>query len=181
MPVISLPGFVAFLSILHIYFMYMMKQVILLLGISICMFACGTGKRNNQTENLNADSITNTAKPGWQVFVNKQLILQSNTEDPAANSKTVKANDLFTGNGLQITYTEEPDAKLNRSYIIMDNNRHELFRTENTKQPINGAELKKAIGDQNTIVLYTVAIPSDPALAATVRVRPVHLCTLILQ
>lgn len=176
-----MPAFVAFLSILHIYFMYMIKQVLLLLGISFCMFSCGAGKRNNQTENLNADSIVITAKPGWQVFVNKQLILQSNTEDAAANSKTIAAKDLFTDNGLQIIYTEEPDAQLNRSYIIMDTNRRELFRTENTKQPINGAELKKAIGDQKTIVLYTVAIPSDPALAATVRVRPVHVCTLILQ
>ncbi len=159
----------------------MIKHIVLLLGIGFFLVSCGAGKRNNQTENLNADSITTTAKPGWQVFVNKQLILQSNTEDPAANSKTVKAKDLFTNNGLQIIYTEEPDAQLNRSYIIMDNNRRELFRAENTKQPFNAAELKKAIGDQNTIVLYTVAIPSDPALAATVRVRPVHLCTLILQ
>lgn len=174
-------GIVLFLSILHVYFIYMIKHIFLLLSISVFFVSCGVGKRSNQTANLNTDSITAAAKPGWQVFVNKQLILQSNTEDPDANSKMVKASDLFTNNGLQIIYTEAPDAKLNRSYVIMDVNRRELFRTENTKQPIGGAELKKAIGDQSTIVIYTVAIPSDPAIAATVRVRPVHLCTLILQ
>lgn len=175
-----MPGIVTILSILHLYFIYMIKHIVLLLGIGLFLVSCGTGKRNNQTENLKADSINSTAKPGWEVFVNKQLILQSNTEDPAVNSRIVKAADLFNTN-LQIIYTETPDAQLNRSYIIMDNNRRELFRTENSKQPINGAALKKAAGGETTLVIYTLAIPSDPALAATIRVRPVHLCTLILQ
>lgn len=154
-------------------------------GAILLLVACASTKKNTPadagaiTDNIQNNTDT-VAKPGWQVLVNKQLVLQSNTEDAAVNSRIVKAADLFNTN-LQIIYTETPDAQLNRSYIIMDNNRRELFRTENTKQPIAGAALKKAAGGETTLVVYTLAIPSDPALAATVRVRPVHLCTLILQ
>lgn len=157
----------------------------LLYTLSLFVFTACASSKNRQptTAPVTSDTITyqTQSQTGWQVYVNKQLIIQSNTEDITVNSKTVKAADLFAKEGLKIVYTEAPDAKVIRSYIIMDTERQELFRTDKIKEPVQGDVLKKAIGHHQKIEIYSLAIPSDPALAATVRVRPVHLCTLILE
>lgn len=151
----------------------------------LVLTSCASAKKNKPADEapVVADTLTYNmqTKPGWQIFVNKVQVLQSNTEDVNANTKSVKTTDLFTADGLKIVYTEEPDAKVNRSFIIMDDNRQELYRTEKSGIVISGTELQKALGKNKTAAIYSLAIPSDPALAATVRVRPVHLCTLILQ
>ena len=173
-------GLVSILSILQLYFTYMIKHIVLLMVTGFVLFSCGSSKAGKQPTDLTATNDTNT-KPGWQIIVNKQLVLRSNTEDVEANRKSIPAKDLFAPDGLKIVYIEEPDAALNRSFIIMNEGRQELLRIEKSDTVISGSVLQKAVGSNRTIVIYSIAIPSDPALAATVRVRPVHLCTLILQ
>lgn len=173
-------GLVSFLSILQSYFVYMIKKLFLLAVTGLVLFSCGSSKPGKQPTDKTATNDTNT-KPGWQIIVNKQLVLRSNTEDIETNVKTIPAKDLFAEDGLKIVYTEAPDAALNRSFIIMNEGRQELLRIEKKDTVISGSALQKAVGSNRTIVIYSLAIPSDPALAATVRVRPVHLCTLILQ
>ncbi len=151
----------------------------------LVLTSCASAKKNKPADEapIVNDTLTYNmqTKPGWQIFVNKQQVLQSNMEDVNTNIKSVKTTDLFATDGLKIVYTEDPDAKVNRSFIIMDDNRQELYRFEKNGVAISGTELQQALGKNKTAAIYSLAIPSDPALAATVRVRPIHLCTLILE
>ena len=66
--------------------------------------------------------------------------------------------------------------------MFFDENDQELSRKDNTRNAkITAAELKKLFGDKKKIKIYTIAVPTDPDLAARVRVRRMHLCTLELN
>ncbi|MEQ1677694.1 MAG: hypothetical protein ABL876_13380 [Chitinophagaceae bacterium] len=64
-----------------------------------------------------------------------------------------------------------------------DANRSGLKSWENVSQKITitSAELKELFTGRSKIVFYYTAIPRDPEKAAIVRMRPIHLCTVVLQ
>ena len=116
----------------------------------------------------------------WQITWNEKVILSTASENQKANVKNV---DFKESAVLGISYKEaEPKADWSRSFILFDESDNELLRKENKSMTkIGSEELKKAIGDKNTIKIYTVSLPTDPNMAAQVRVRRVHLCTLVLN
>jgi len=121
----------------------------------------------------------------WKITWNKKVILQTTKSDEAANTRSLKASDLKKNYVLEISY-KEADAhsakEWIRSFMVFDESDKELFRKDSTRNlKITAAQLKKLFGDKKKIKIYTIAIPSDPDMAAKVRVRRVHLCTLLLQ
>ena len=127
-----------------------------------------------------------TAQPdSWKITWNNKVILETNKSDETANVRKIKSSDLNKSCFLEINY-KEADAKKEkewiRSFMLMDENDKELLRKDSTRNvKIAAAELKKLFGEQKKVKIYTIAIPADPGLAARVRVRRVHLCTLELQ
>ena len=47
--------------------------------------------------------------------------------------------------------------------------------------PLTNSAFKDLLVKYRKLKIYTVAIPSDPAKAAAVRVRRVHICTIELK
>ncbi|HEV7783657.1 MAG TPA: hypothetical protein VGO58_20450, partial [Chitinophagaceae bacterium] len=46
---------------------------------------------------------------------------------------------------------------------------------------IPNKQLKEILAHNKKIMIYFTSIPSDPAKAALVRIRPVHICTIGLE
>ncbi len=121
----------------------------------------------------------------WKITWNKKIILHSSTSNEAANVRKIKSADLNKNYILQISY-KEADVKKEkdwiRSFTFFDETDNEITRKDSTRKvKIAAAELKKMFGDKKMVKIYTVAIPSDPNLAARVRVRRLHLCTLVVE
>ena len=121
----------------------------------------------------------------WKIKWNKKIILETSKEDETANTQKINLADRGKACFLEISY-KEADPKsvkaLRRSFLLFDENDKQLLKKDSTRSAtISAAELKKLFGDKTKIKIYTVAIPTDPRLAARVRVRRVHLCTLELQ
>jgi hypothetical protein len=121
----------------------------------------------------------------WKIKWGKKIILEAVKEDEAANTQKINKAGLGKPFFLEISYTEaDPKSvkALRRSFLLFDETDKELLKKDSTRSAkISAAELKKFFGDKTKIKIYTVAIPTNPRLAATVRVRRVHLCTLELQ
>jgi len=147
-----------------------MKRNLLLLsflGLYICSYA----------QPASADS--------WKITWSKKVILQTSETNESANVRTIKASDLKKNFILEISYKEADVAKEKewiRSFMLFDENDQQLLKKDSTRHvKITAAQLKKLFGNKKKIKIYTIAIPSDPDLAARVRVRRMHLCTLQLQ
>jgi hypothetical protein len=121
----------------------------------------------------------------WKVKWNKKVILESSRENETANTKKINKAELSRKYCLEIAYTASDPAKQKewkRSFLFFGDNDNELLRKDSTHSiTLTAAELNNLFGDQKKIKIYTIAIPTDPDLAARVRVRRVHLCTLQLQ
>jgi hypothetical protein len=148
----------------------MMKKSFLLLGlIGVYMLS--------QSQSLKADA--------WKIKWNKKTILETGKENEALNTKKIKKADLDKKYCLEIIYKEADPAKEKewiRSFLLYGDTDNEILRKDSTRNAqITAVELKKLFAGQKKIRIYTIAIPTDPELAARVRVRRAHLCTLELQ
>ena len=116
----------------------------------------------------------------WQIKWNGKAILSTAAESEKDNVRKVDFNENTV---LALSYKEAtPKADWARSFLLFDEGDNELLRKENVSMTkIGSEELKKAIGNNKTIRIYTISLPTDPQMAAQVRVRRVHLCTLVLN
>ena len=144
-----------------------MKKILLLLSLSFVYML-------PQAQKAQPDS--------WKITWNKKVILETSKSDETANIRKIKAADLKKNYVLQITYKESDPKKIkewNRSFMFFNESDNEISRKDSVRNwKITAAELKKLFGDKKKLKIYTIAIPSDPDLAARVRVRRIHLCTL---
>ncbi|MDP4263172.1 MAG: hypothetical protein Q8941_11650 [Bacteroidota bacterium] len=147
-----------------------MKKIFLLLSLSFAYML-------SPAQPLKADS--------WKIKWNKKWILEANKENAASNTRKVKLAELNKNCFLEISYKEgdaQKEKTWNRSFLLFDENDKELLRKDSTRNAkIPAPELKKLFSDKKKIIIYTLAIPTDPDLAARIRVRRIHLCTLELQ
>lgn len=122
---------------------------------------------------------------GWEIKWNDKAILTASAEDESRNTVSINRKELSKDHGLGIIYYEpdkDKEKEWDRSFILFGDKDEELMRKEKTRDvKIPGAELKKAFAGESKIRIYTIAIPTDPELAARVRVRRVHLCTIELK
>ena len=129
--------------------------------------------------------LTYAQADSWKITWNKKVILQTSKSDEAANTRSIKAPDLKKNYVLEISY-KEADAhsakEWIRSFMVFDEADQQLLKKDSTRNvKITAAQLKKLFGDKKKIKIYTIAVPSDPDMAARVRVHRVYLCTLLLQ
>ena len=119
----------------------------------------------------------------WKVYLNKKLLIDAGREAEIKNTKTIERSELDKPGELIVTYTEgNPNNEWKRTIAIMDENDNNLFeKDEIDKIQVSTMDLKKLAVGKAKLKIYTWAIPKDPAKAALIRIRRVHLCTLVLK
>lgn len=117
----------------------------------------------------------------WKVTHNAKVRL-STSEENEMNSIEVRAAELNKKGLLSIAFKEGvPQAGWQREIMVFDPADNDLLKQKGSLLKVQNAELKKLFGESKTLMVYTMSLPKDPNLAATVRVRRVHLCTLVLK
>ena len=124
-------------------------------------------------------SLSN-AQDSWIIKWNKKTILIANKEDEVANTRKLTPSDWKKNGNLEIIYTEaEPDTILWHSFLLFDEDDHQILSREKTlSTKIAIPLLRKLFAGKKEIKIYTFVSPRNPKFA--VRIRRVHLCTLQL-
>jgi hypothetical protein len=122
------------------------------------------------------------AQDSWMVVHGGKIRLQSSEEDEKKNVVSIKAADLKKTGHLLISYIEaEKQKDWKRTIMFVGPNDKELLKIEGPVARLQNAKLKALAAKSKTIKVYTISLPTDPDVAATVRVRRVHLCTLSVK
>lgn len=145
----------------------MKKIVFVLVAISACLWTF------SQTEIR------------WNVFHDKRKLFSSSIENEEQNNLTVKPSDLKSGGNFIIMYsdanTTDKKGEWKRTIGIYTSADKELYRKDSTTLKIPDLQLKKMLQENRAIKVYTWSLPKDPKEAARVRIRRVHLCTIMLN
>lgn len=122
------------------------------------------------------------AQDSWMVVHGGKVRLKGTQEDEKKNVVSIKSADLKKTGHLLVTYIEaEKQKDWKRTIMFVGPNDEELLRVEGPVAKVQNAKLKALAAKSKTIKVYTISLPSDPDVAATVRVRRVHLCTLSVK
>ncbi len=125
------------------------------------------------------------AQDSWKIVHNGKVRLTA-TEESEGNRFAIKKSDLKT-NGVLAIYIKEnaPQKGWIRTVLAVDKNENELASGEGNLVKIANAKLAPLASKSGTkagiIRLYTLSLPSDPAQAALVRVRRIHLATIQIK
>jgi hypothetical protein len=127
-------------------------------------------------------SLGTVAQTSWKVLLNDKTVLNSSAENEEKNKVLIKKADLKKKKDFSLLYTEKNKKNNWQRFITLyDENDQELFQQEGTKLKMPTASLQSYFKKAKKIRVYTWALPTDPKLKAAIRIRRVHLCTLILQ
>jgi hypothetical protein len=120
------------------------------------------------------------AQDSWKIKWNNKTILSANKEDEAANIRSIKLSDWKKNGNLEIIYKEEiPDTILWHSFILFDEEDHQLLSREKTlTAKISIQSLRKLFAGKKQIKIYSIVSPRNPMIA--LKILRIHLCTLQL-
>jgi hypothetical protein len=122
------------------------------------------------------------AQDSWKVIQNGKIVLQTSQEDTAKNIINILKSSLKKKYELILIYNEEHESKGVTRYITaFGTNDHELNKQTGNRFKLNNPTLTSLFYQSKRIRIYTWALPSDPNMKASIRVRRVHLCTLVLK
>lgn len=125
---------------------------------------------------------TVNAQQRWTVSYQKKIKLKSVEEDPETNTIGIKRSQLSAAGDLIITFKVN-DGTVNRTVMADDSSRSGINSWENVPKTltIKAAELRELFRSRDKVLFYFTEIPKDPDQAAVVRMRPVHLFTVVLK
>lgn len=122
------------------------------------------------------------AQDSWKIVHNGQQKLKTTTESRETNVFNIKPSQLDKNSFLLINYSEkEKQTDWTRVIAIFDSQDNELYKSNGNLLKLNNPKLRSLFKKATTIHIYTWALPTDPAKAAVVRIRRVHLATIVLK
>ncbi len=131
---------------------------------------------------LGFSAFSMKAQDSWVVYLNKVQVLQSTQESPEKNIVSINEEDLKNKQVFTLTYFDREKQKDWSRFIMLNNSEdHEIRRLKSNRLRYTNQDLLKLLQKYKTIHIYTWALPDDPALRKRIRVRRVHLCTLVLE
>jgi hypothetical protein len=131
---------------------------------------------------LNATAMTCLSQNSWKIRLNDITLISAAKEDEKAHVKRID-KALLSGEGyFEVIHTNaSKDKNMIRSIVFVDDADNELLRLDSVSRvKIPVRQLKSLFSENKRVRVFTMSLPSDPAKAAAVRVRRVHLCSLEL-
>ena len=117
----------------------------------------------------------------WIISHNSKQKLKTATENEQKNLVRIPGADLKRPGQLFVNYTGRHQKDWKRIIALYDTRDNELLKHNGNLLKVGNSKLNSLANSADTIKIYTMALPSDPAVAATVRVRRIHLATLVIQ
>jgi hypothetical protein len=124
------------------------------------------------------------AQTGWTVSYQKKALLKNAAEDKTKNVVNIKTSTLKSTALLQLQPVDADTAfniTIEAEAVNEEFTGLKSWEYKGKAVSISGAELKTLFTGRKKLAFYYTAIPKDPNLAAVVRVRKVHICTVNLK
>jgi hypothetical protein len=122
------------------------------------------------------------AQDSWKVCLDKKVLLNTSTEDAEKNAIKISSAGLKKSKTFVVSYKENsPQKGWERTITVYDEKENELKKQTGKKLTLKTSELKPLLDKYKTLKIYTINFPTDPKMKAQVRLRRVHLCTLVLR
>lgn len=126
-------------------------------------------------------TMAGIAQDSWKVMHNGKLRLEAK-EESEKNSFSIKKEDLKEKGNLAIFIKDKaPQKGWVRTILVVDAEENEIAAGKGDLIKIENRRLVKAAAKARAINVYTMSLPSDPAQAALVRVRRIHLATIQIK
>lgn len=131
-------------------------------------------------------TIFSHAQDTCRVYRNQQILLtKTSWEDNNSNAVSIKP-DLKKEETLDVYYNPVVPTKNWQRYILLvdDNDQtilSKVFDFSSGKYVITAKELEASSKKAQKFFLYTYAFPKDPAEAATIKIRRLLICQLLLN
>lgn len=140
---------------------------------------------------INITTFVNAQLP-WKIKLGSKTVLQTKNEDLIKNIVRLNSHQIGTKNKLALSYKMAADEKDWIREVMIDDStgagiaeNTNAFQIKKNTTESSYTMSNKTLGDllkkYKKIKIYFTSIPSDPAKAALVRIRPVHICTISLQ
>jgi len=127
-------------------------------------------------------TVSVVAQDSWKVSFDKKILLKTSTEDAEKNVLKVSSADSKKAKIFTVSYIESsPQKGWERTITAYDDKDNELKKQKGKTFTIKTSELKALLLKYKTVKIYTINSPIDPKMKSQVRLRRVHLCTLVLQ
>ncbi|MFL5772944.1 MAG: hypothetical protein ACJ75F_07295 [Flavisolibacter sp.] len=124
--------------------------------------------------------FTMSAQDSWKVQLNDKVVLKTSEENSEKNVIKISASSLQKKKDFIISYSEGEKKKGWQRFITIYNDQDgELYKQTGNKIKMKNSVLSSLFEKSKTLKVYTWSLPTDPKLKQTVRVRRVHLCTLV--
>ena len=122
------------------------------------------------------------AQNSWKICLDSKVLLSTSVENEEKNVVKMKAAALKKYKSFFVQYKQAEETKdWERTITIYDPEDAVLKSQKGSAFKISIAALQQLFKKSKTLEIYTWALPKDPKLAATVRVRRVHLGTLVME
>jgi hypothetical protein len=118
----------------------------------------------------------------WKVKLQNKVLLSTGEESEEKNVVRLKMASVPKKGVLVVQYQDGEKRKgWERSLMVFNGDDGELLRRKGSVLSLGKATLASLFRKTKTLELFTIAMPTDPDVAATIRVRRIHLCTLVLE
>ena len=125
--------------------------------------------------------FTAVAQDRWKVCFDKKVVLNVSAEDEEKNIVKVSPAHLKSKTFV-VNYAAPTSQKgWERTIMLFDEKDQELKKQKGKKFSLKTSELKTLLNKYKTVKVYTINSPTDPKVKMQVRLRRVHLCTLVLE
>jgi hypothetical protein len=122
------------------------------------------------------------SQESWDITFAKKTLLKKTAENPEKNIVKISRTSLTTKNKFVLKLND-----IDTAYYITieatteDGSGQQSWKYTGKSLIISGSNLKKLLTGRNKIKFQYMAIPKDPDLAAVVRLRPIHICTVVAK
>jgi hypothetical protein len=130
---------------------------------------------------LSAVALISNAQTKCSVSVFGKKALNNAEENVAKNIIKIEKKLLKKSGNFIISFNNY-DTAYKRTVMINDAEGQGIINFEDVNKPItiSSKQLKTILNGKNKILFYYTKIPSDPSKAAIVRMRPIHICTVLV-
>lgn len=126
-------------------------------------------------------AITKPMEDKWKITHNGRQLLQTSKEDATRNKATIRLVELKKTGLLEINYIEQEKQKDWKRTIAFTAGDEVLYEQHGNYFKLTNTFLYTLSKELGAVDVYTWALPTDPKVAATVRIRRVHLCTIVFK
>ena len=123
------------------------------------------------------------SQDSWKIVHNGKEKINTSEEDESINRFSISAEDLKkSDNFLWVVYKEaDKEEGWKRVIALFDEKDNEIVKHGGDLFKVYNGSLRSYIRGRKELRVFTWALPTDPDVAATIRIRRVHLGTIEIK